>query len=184
MRRNPSGGSLVGVAALGVGGYFLYKYFSTPAPAAAASTGTATVTPSGDVVVPPQAAPTAPAGGFSSGEKDALLRKAAAGDLTAAGQVDALGWTLTADQWNAYRAAGGGGQTTVDLFPVGADRATFVMSAADYLQRRRNAGLTGLGYAYIGAPNNVLLSGLGAWYLGAPDNELFSGLRGLGRMRR
>jgi hypothetical protein len=67
------------------------------------------------------------------------LKRAANGDAAAVGQVDALGWKVTADEWNYYRLAGGGGATTVDLFPV--DNRGALMSAAAYLARREGAGL-------------------------------------------
>jgi hypothetical protein len=145
---NPSAGGIIGIGVAGLVAYLGYNALKARVAAPAAPAGPAVMTPSGTITLPAVATPVSPAGGWSAGERDALVKRAAAGDLTAAAQADALGWTLNADQWNYYRAAGGGGQTTVDLFPEGNRGAP--LTARDYLERRRAAGLSGFGIACWG----------------------------------
>jgi len=50
---------------------------------------------------------------------------------------------FNSDQWNYYRAAGGGDVPNVDLFPSG--NRDYQMTIDEYLQARAAHGLTGLG---------------------------------------
>jgi hypothetical protein len=78
-----------------------------------------------------------------STDREAVARLAATGNPSAVQQAESLGIKYNSDQWNWMRAAGGGGQTTTDLFPPG-DRG-YVMTVGEYLGRRQAAGLSGIG---------------------------------------
>lgn len=76
-------------------------------------------------------------------EREAIIRRAAAGDAASIQKAVALGIKFNADQWNWYRQQETGVATTVDLFPE-SDRAA-LMDAAEYISRRQGAGLGWLG---------------------------------------
>lgn len=75
---------------------------------------------------------------------DADLAAAASGQTgEALARVLVSGVKLTSDQWNYYRAMGGGSVPNVDLFPEG--NRGYLMTLQEYLQARLSRGLTGLG---------------------------------------
>lgn len=73
---------------------------------------------------------------------EGVARRAANGDAASIVYADSMGLKFNSDQWNWYRWAGSGVQTTTDLFPAG-DRGA-LMTASEYLARRAAAGLSGL----------------------------------------
>lgn len=153
---------LLKIAALVAGGWFVFssewfrKLTGAPAPVAAAEPGPMPVTEAGPapgpqlvsvapaapapIVIPTPAA--APPQGYSAAELNNLTKRAAMGDVAAVAITDSRNIKYTADEWNFFRAEGGGGTTTQDLFPEG-DRG-YKMLASEYLRRRLQAGLSGL----------------------------------------
>jgi len=73
---------------------------------------------------------------------DALLIAAALGTPGFVADARTAGVKLNSDQWNYYRAQGGGTVPNVDIFPEG-DRAA-LMTIDQYLEARHSHGLSGL----------------------------------------
>lgn len=154
MAKSNGFGSLMTLALVGGGLYLLVKntklpYFfpevpgpgETAVPPPVSTTPAPSTTPASTAPVVNQPTPsTAPA---ATTDRDAIARLAAAGNASAVAQAEQLGIRYNADQWNWLRAAGGGGQTTTDLFPP-EDRG-YQMGAMEYLSRRQAAGLSGVG---------------------------------------
>lgn len=135
--------NLAKVALIGAGLYLLWRNTSIEAPAPSAGQQPPSAPPSTAANGAPVngAAPANGAAVVVSVEE--LAKKAANGDAAAIAELESRGMRYNADQWSWYRASGGGGVTTVDLFPDG-DRG-YLMSASEYLERRQAAGLSGLG---------------------------------------
>lgn len=144
------------IAAGGV--YLIIKNTKLPAPVgvapgdgAAPPVGTTLPNPAPTLPAPapPVSTPNQPTAATAPApvnDLEAIARRAAAGNAEAVAQAVQLGILYNSDQWNWMRAAGGGGQTTADLFPPG-DR-NYRMNVNEYLSRRNAAGLgsTGRGW--------------------------------------
>jgi len=156
------------IALLGVAGFFLYRYYSSPEPtqtAGGGSTGGSTGAGSGSTGSTPSgggstgggstgagsgSTGSTPSGGGSGSSAPQLsqaeiLKGAAIGipDLVAA--ADAQNWRLNVDQWNWYREQGGGAPIDAGYMDalIGGDARASTILASEY--RRRLSG-QGLGY--------------------------------------
>lgn len=79
---------------------------------------------------------------LSQAEIDAMLPRAAAGDLSAAIQLTAYGVRLNGHQWNYYRERAGNPPAP------GTEGLDQLMTATEYIAYRAALGLSGLGRVY------------------------------------